>query len=211
MNLGLGNLIELKRYLLAGSLVGGADYDRAITAIGKGVAGLFNKHCNRVFERAAGAVDQFSADRRLWITRRYPIETIASIEQRDTMQGGWVALTLNDVIMNRDDAVGIIKFGAVQGSHQSEMRLTYTGGYWFDSTEADPPSEVPPGGATLLPGDVKEAWYLQCAEVWEKKDKLGTSITGSGGATFVAQLLAGLTLVPLVKEKLAGYIRYQVT
>lgn len=209
MNLGLGNLIELKRYLLAGSLVVGTDYDAAITSIGKGVAKLFDKYSARIFERAVGTTDQCSADRRVWIVRRYPLESVASVEQRDSMTGGWQALTVNDVILNRDDGIGLLKFGAMQGTHLSQLRITYTGGYWFDTSEDG--SGVLPVGATQLPDDVKEAWLMQCAEVWEKKDKLGTGITGSGGATFVAQLLAGLEMVPMVKSMLYGYTRYQLT
>jgi len=209
MNLGLGNLIELKRYLLVTpGLVAGTDFDAAITAIGKGVAKLFDKSCVRSFERVVGAVDQCSADRRIWIVRKYPLESIASVEQRDSMAGGWQALTVNDVILNRDDGIGLLKFGAMQGTHLSQLRITYTGGYWFDTSEDG--SGVVPVGATQLPDDVKEAWFLQCAEVWAKKDKLGKSIT-KDDTTFVSQLLMSLDLVPLVEQTLNGHMRYQLT
>jgi hypothetical protein len=208
MNLGLGNLIELKRYLLAAGVVASIDFDAAITAIGKGVARLFDRHCNRIFERGDNITEEFSADRRVWITKRFPIELISSIEQRDTSGVPWTGLVVENTILQRDDKAGIIKFGSTQGTHLSQMRLTYSGGYWFDTTEDG--SGVMPAGATLLPEDVKLAWFIQCAEVWNKKDKLGKNIT-KDDATFVSQLLMSLDFVPQVKAILNGHVRYQLT
>jgi hypothetical protein len=208
VNLGLGNLIELKRYLLAAGIVASSDFDAAITAIGKGIARLFDRHCNRDFERVAGAEDEFSADRRVWVCRRFPVESITSVHQQDDVATGFVALTVNDVILNRDLKAGLIRFGSIQGNHLSQLKVTYTGGYWFDTTEDG--SGVQPAGSTLLPEDVKLAWFIQCAEVWNKKDKLGKNIT-KDDTTFVSQLLMSLDFVPQVKAILNAHIRYQLT
>lgn len=207
MNLGLGNLIELKRQLLTAGIVGEATYDTLITGIGQGVAGMFDQFCNRGFERIVGEVEDVTADRRYWCLRRFPVETVTTVEQRDDVAQGWVALTVNDVILNRDDKAGLLFFGSLQGTHLSRVRITYTGGYWFDTTEDG--SGVKPGGATDLPKEVKLAWYLQCREVWNKIDRLGLSLVqGEGDKTFVAQMLAGLELLPAVKEILGTYRRF---
>lgn len=210
MNLGLGNLIELKRQLLAAGLVAEDTYDSLITGIGKGVAGMFDQYCNRGLERVAGETDEFSGDRRMWVLSRYPVETVSGVEVRDDMTAGWVAQTVNGVIQQRDDGAGVIWFGEVQGNHLTRLKVTFTGGYWFDTTEDG--SGVMPAGATLLPKDVSLAWYLQCREVWLKIDRLGLSlIQGEGEKNFVSQMLAGLELVPMVKEILGKHVRYQLT
>lgn len=212
MDLGLGNLIELKRRLLPATMLTQTTYDAAVTQIGRGVAGLFEKFCNRQFARLAGAVDQFSGDRTSYITARYPLETITTLEQRDTISTGWVVQSL-DLIINRDDSAGLLQFGAVLGSYLSQCRLTYTGGSWFDTSETDPPSRTPPAGATLLPDDVKEAWFLQCEAEWQVRDKLGTNLLKAGGgeAALLGLSLPGLDLIPIVKTKLAGHRRFQIT
>ena len=207
MNLGLGNLIELKRQLLSAGQLAEATYDTLITGIGQGVAGMFDQFCNRAFERKVAEVEEFSADRRYWCLRRFPLESITAVEQRDDMVGGWVGLVINDVIVQRDDKAGLIKFGAMQGTHLSQVRIEYTGGYWFDTTEDG--SGVKPGGATDLPKDVKLAWYLQCREVWNKIDRVGLALLkGEGDKTFVAQMLQGLEMVPAVKDTLNTYRRF---
>lgn len=209
MNLGLGNLLELKEQLLAVGLVASSEFDTRIAAIGKGVAGQFERYCNRRFERVAGAVDEFSADRRVWVVNRYPIETVTSIAQKDDEATGFVAMD-DDLILIRDDKAGLVKFGGMLGSHLSQVRITYTGGYWFDTTEDG--TGVMPAGATALPDDLKLAWYLQCQEVWMKGDRLGQNISGDKTNTFVSQLLMALDWVPAVKQMLnAGYVRNQIT
>lgn len=208
MNLGLGNLIELKRQLLAAGLVAEDTYDSLITGIGKGVAGMFDQFCNRGLERVAGETDEFSGDRRMWVLSRYPVETVSGVEVREDMTEGWVAV--NEVIQQRDDAAGVIWFGEIQGIHLTRLKVTFTGGYWFDTTEDG--TGVMPAGATALPKDVSLAWYLQCREVWLKIDRLGLSlIQGEGEKNFVSQMLAGLELVPMVKEILGKHVRYQLT
>lgn len=207
MNLGLGNLIELKRQLLPGSLVPSSEYDSNIAAIGKGVAALFDQECNRKFARVAGEKDEFTADRRSWVLTRYPIEAVTTVERRDDMAGGWLGLTINDVILQRSDAAGILQFGAMQGIYLARLRVTYTGGFWFDASEDA--TDVQPVGSTALPGDLKEAWYLQCREVWNKIDRQGRNVAEGEVTTFVSQMLMQLNFVPQVEGILKSYVRYQ--
>ena len=79
MNIGLGNLTELKGQLLAASLRADTNYDGVITGIGLGVANLFDQYCNRTFGRTVGMMDTFSADRRHWYLRAFPVETITAV------------------------------------------------------------------------------------------------------------------------------------
>lgn len=208
-NLGLGNRAELKAQLLAPSLVAETDLNGVIDAVGLGVAGLLETACNRKFERTVAAQDIFTADRKTWILQRYPIETVSAIEQRDDLAGGWTTLVVNDTIANQLDLAGLLFFASLLGTELSQIRVTYTGGYWFDMTEDS--TGVMPGAATLLPKDLRMAWYLQCREVWNKIDRLGTGIVSGENATFVSQMLMNLDLLPAVKGLLQKYVRYQMT
>ncbi len=209
-DLALGNLIELKRRLLPATLLTQTTYDETITAIGRGVAGLMDKKCNRKFARSTAAQDQFSADRLSYVVERFPVESITTIEIRDNIDAGWVTQD-SSLILNRDDAAGLIHFGTIIASHLAQVRLTYSGGYWYDTAETE--DTALPSGATRVPYDVKEAWYLQCESVWQVRDKLGTNIlsAGGGGGALLGMSLPGLDLIPMVKQILGGHQRFQMT
>lgn len=206
MDLGLGNLITLKRHLLAASLQAGTTYNTVIADLGKGVAKQFDKHCNRLFARAASGTDEFSADRGHWITRRYPIESVSAVDIRSDIVTGWVSQTVNNVITNRDDGAGLLFFGGQLGYAQAVVRVTYTGGYFIETDEGE--ATAVPAGATAIPDDVTLAWKLQCREVWNKFDKLGAGISQ---APDVSTVLANLKLIPQVEAMLALHRRLQIT
>ena len=211
MNLGLGNLNELKRHLLAVTMQGQTTYDITIAMIGRGIAAQFGRHCNRRFERTVDAQAEFTADRDHYYLPCYPVETITSIEQRDNMTDGWKPLSI-DVILNRGDESGLISFGpgASLGYWSSRIRVTYTGGYWFETLE---PGETgyptaQPAGSTVLPADLRLAWLLQCGRVWELMDKLGTNIDPEQAAS---KSLADLELLPEVKQVLEVHRRLMLS
>jgi hypothetical protein len=208
-NLGLGNRIELKRHLLSPDLVTRTTWDARIDAIGLGVALAFDKHCNRKFERLAGATDLFHSERWFWVLERYPVETITAIDQRTDLAAGWVSEgTVNSVLQQWSETSGVVQFPSIFGTSISETRITYTGGYWFDTAETEDTAQ--PAGSTKLPGDVKEAWFIQCKKVWEVYDPLGKGIAAEVGGPKTLTL-AGLELVPLVNDMLAGHIRMNIS
>lgn len=63
-----------------------------------------------------------------------------------------------------------------------------------------------PAGSTAVPDDLKLAWLLQCEAIWAKMDKNGLSM--SPGVEANAASLAGLQLLPEVKEMLRAYTRH---
>jgi hypothetical protein len=210
MDLGLGNRTELKRHLLAASLVNGVAYDKTIEAIGKGVAAQFDRFCNRRLARAVGDTFTFYADRTQVVLPRYPVEAVTAIAQKDDEATGFVALD-STVMLSVGRENGLVQFGAKLGTYLSQIRITFTGGWYVVTQEESETgySEAVPSGATALPADVKLAWLQQCARVWELRDKLGTGITKAGGdATFVAQTLGAIELIPQVKEILNAHRRF---
>ena len=208
MDLGLGNLAELKARLLPASYTQ-TGFDTVIAQIGRGVASMFDGYCNRSFGRVAGEKDYFTGDRFTWIVNRFPLEVVTTLEVRDSLDAGWVVQS--GLIINQQESAGLIQFGAALGNHYSQVRLTYTGGYWYDTTEDN--TGTLPTGATQLPNDIKEAWFLACENVWLLRDKLGAKLVGggSGASNLLGLSLPGLDFPPLVKAILDGYMRYQIT
>lgn len=207
-NLGLGNLADLKTHCLQAAAGADTQWDDVFAGLGKGAAKAMQNFCNRDFERSTAVVDEFTADRAYWITRRHPIESVVSIHQRDSMAEGWIALTVNDVIVNRGDDRGLLEFGTVLGTHESRIKVTYAGGYWFDTAEDY--STALPSGATRVPDDLKLAWLTQVNAWFLKRDKLNL-IAAAGAnpeAGAMVAALAGRALEPEVALMLQPFRRY---
>jgi hypothetical protein len=202
MDIGLGNLTELKGQLLAASLRNDTNYDAVITAIGLGVAAQFDKYCNRKLARLVGDFDQFRADRRHYYLKRYPVEAIASAQRQDTLTDGWQTLAVTDLIQQWNLEIGYISFIALQGYEFSQLMVTYTGGFWYDTTENE--TGVMPSTAAPVPADIKLAWYLQCQNVWRQWDKLGNQIAAAPERQTSDQTLQ---LAPAVRELLDDHRR----
>jgi len=202
MNIGLGNLIELKRHLLPASHVAGAAYDAPVIAVGKGVAAAFERRCNRKFSRVVGDLMTLPGDREMVYVSRYPLEVVSKVELQSNATTGFVEVV--EAVSNFNAASGLVYFGSQMGNWSDVIRVTYTGGYWFDIDELG--ETAMPEGATAVPDDLKLAWYLQCRRVWESLDKQGARLAAIGSAG--AGSLMDLSLVPEVSEILLRYVRY---
>jgi hypothetical protein len=195
MDLGLGNLITLKRHLLSPAMQLQSDFDVVIADLGKGLAGQFEKFCNRSFARVASGTAEFSGDRDSVYLPRYPIESITKVETKASELTGWLEVTTQAVQQIKETS-GWLYFGGMLGDWTTRVRVTYTGGYWYDTSEAE--TTVIPVGATALPHDLKMAWALQARITWAGVDKLGNSIARG------AQKMPELAPLDLVVERLLG-------
>lgn len=217
MNCGLSNLFTLKQHLLADALRPLTDYDVVIQDIGQGAADVIENECNRKFARACGATQIFQLDRRSFVVERYPLEAVTKIETRAKQSGEWIEQDLDSFVSNISLNAGIIYLGegADPDAYTGQARITFTGGYWFETLEPKGeegyPSEMPEG-ATALPRDLKLAWLTLCRLVWQAIDKTGVDVTKTGsGSQFVSGSLAGMELPPMVKLTIAQYQVMQVT
>ena len=205
MNAGFSNLKKLKGELLLPADFAKPDNDAFIAALGLGVAAMFDSFCGRKFQRLENAVDQCSADRSFFVARWYPIESIASVEVRRDFATGFVAETGQPYNIN--EQTGMIYFGAILGLLSDTVRITYTGGYWWDTEETTPATM--PEGATALPEDLRAAWVMQCRWFWERR-----SITDRAKAGFSEAIadkgFAGVEedLLLSVRNVLATYRRF---
>lgn len=208
MNAGLSNLATLKLHLLPGTMQSDTRFDSVLTDIGRGVAAAMDKFCNRKFARAADDTFEFPTARDFVILPRYPVQSVASVQLRYSVAEGWQ--TFAEAVINRDDSAGIVYFGYHLGSRWTQGRITFTGGFWFEDKEpADggyPTTQ--PNSSTALPADLRLAWLLQCAHVWDSKDRLGVGLTEKPKEQ---SALITLELAPQVKQMLSGFIRYAIS
>lgn len=157
MNAGLSSLAVLKAALLPAGLVASTDYDAILLAVGKGVAGQMERHCNRLFQRVVDDVFECTADRAHVSLPRYPVESISEVALRETLTAGFVAQA--DAIENQSLAAGMVYFGAELGGWMDRLRITYTGGYWFPDAASDVGTGAvrDQGSIALSPGDESAA------------------------------------------------------
>jgi len=208
MNAGLSNLATLKGYLLPGTMQSDTQFDAKLALIGLGVAGLMETFCNRLFAYAAGDTVIFTGDRPHFYLPRYPFVSVAAVEMRYFDTDGWTAIDGQPIQTN--PGTGLIQFGFEVGRRPLQVRVTYTGGYFYEtkeSTDIGYPTAVP-SGATALPATVQLAWLTQCAEHWNKSDKLGAGLISEPDREAAT---GALKLSPGVREMLQPFIRYQLT
>jgi hypothetical protein len=213
MNAGLSNLATLKAWLLPESLRAATDYDAQILAIGLGIAGQLESFCNRKFARVEDATCETSANRSHVSLDRFPIEQVTTIEVRESLADGWVDQgTINEVVENISAEAGLVGFGvALSALPTSRLRVTFTGGFFWEQLEPDDVGypTAQPDGSTALDDTVRLAWLLQCEHVWAQRDKLGLAI-GKAASEIYGGALAKIELLPAVREKLAGKIRFSL-
>lgn len=152
---GLSTLAHLKSRILpeAAAAIDETTYDAALTQLGLAAAARMERHCNRSFARAVAAADEFSASCQSVTLRRYPVESIASVQLKDTS----LALSTCEVDYSLAAAAGVVDFPATPGTASERLVITYTGGYWLDPLT----TETLPAGATALPDDLLETWLAE--------------------------------------------------
>lgn len=206
MNAGFSNLETLKGQLLTERLRATVDYDGVISELGVGVAGAFERLCGRSFGRVVDDAWETRGMACSFVLPRYPVESITALEVRDGLNA-WEALVVSDVVSAANLQAGVVQLAAPLGGPFTAVRWTYTGGYWWEqleSIEAGYPS-AQPAGSTALPDAIRLAWFLQCAEVWNKMDRTGSGILA---APDVKSKLQSLEIVPQVREVLRSFVRY---
>jgi hypothetical protein len=197
---------------------GDMSFDPHILSIGLGMAGLFDSICNRRFAYAENTQHVFTGDRPHYYLRNFPVVSVARVEMRYFLADAWADITGQPISWNPE--TGLLHFGYTLGRNPLQVRVTWTGGYWWPTLEpSDPgapgtlPAAVQNSGALgmseyLLPDVIKQAWLLQCQYVWANRDKLGYGLVDEAGK---AEKLSTLEVVPLVRTMIEPYRRYQLT
>jgi hypothetical protein len=218
MNAGLSNLDKLKKALLGNGLAADPQFDIAIKAIGLGMAGLCETFCNRQLAYLENDTLIFSGDRSHYYLPRFPIVSVDKVEMRYFIADDWTDITGQPISWNPE--TGLLHFGYTLGRNPLQVKVTYTGGFWYEMLEPDDdtyPSDLPTAITDnqqlearkfRLPDTLQSAWLLQCQEVWNKRDKLGM---GMADVPDKQVSLERLALIPIVKQMLQPFVRYQLT
>lgn len=204
MNAGLSNLATLKAHLLTPALAASTDYDARIATVGAAMLGLFEQHTGRRITRKVGDTLTLPGGRTVFVLPRLPVESISAIEYREKSSDAWTACT--EDLDYYDAESGVVHLTQPPVSNRGQLRVTWTGGYWFEQAEpADSgyPTTMPEG-ATALPAELQAAWLLQCAHAWRVIDQLGTAISEEPAKAALPQI----DLVLSVAQQLARWRVY---
>lgn len=188
----LDTLDNLKTFILPLSLQGKDSYDELLTMIGSGVAARFDQHCNRSFAHVSGDTYETNGDREILVLPRYPIESVDQVEFLDSYGDDWTVES--GAVDSVDARSGLVQLCGSLGDYKSRIRLTYTGGYWFDTVGG----QSQPAGSTALPEHIRSAWMTQCKVLFESLDVTGTSLSSD---KYVSRI-AHYDLVPEVANML---------
>lgn len=195
LSAGFQTLDDLKARLMPAAGADETEWDAKLAAVGLAVAQAFGRYCDRAFDRAVDAVDEFAARATAWTLRRYPVESISAMALVDR-DGGTAAYDVADArLMKRS---GLLEIPYFIGSEDQHLRITYTGGYWLDDGGAQP------AGSTALPADVIEAYVAQ-AQHWAELRGIFSDAAMREGDDRGA--LATLALLPAVRTLLNPYRR----
>lgn len=145
-------LATLRARLLPADMSDDTSHDADITAIGQGVAAMFDRITGRELKRNAAAKHETPAGNESIVLKSYPVESITSV----SLVRGTTTTVITDAVAALQKASGIVDFGGAIGTHLDRMEVVSAGGYWCDA------GDTMPTGATPLPDDLLQAWYLQC-------------------------------------------------
>jgi len=204
MNAGLSSLATLKKHLLGEAIRASTEFDDVIKDIGLGAAELCENHCNRKFAYVVGEQQIISGDREHYYLPRFPLVSVASVETRYQQNDVWTLQPDQPFQINLQS--GLVEFLANISPRPGQIRITWTGGYWYDTTEDN--TGVQPNSSTALPAALKLAWLTQCRAMWQAVDRLGTDLADKKADNTA---LNALELLPAVKSMLNAFIRYQLT
>lgn len=198
MNCGLSNLDTLRKAVAAFTGQALTVDDSFLQTLGHAALGMFERHCNRRFVFTAGAVETCSADRCHWTVQRYPILSVTSVE---FIPWGGDASAMDTEPQSERTESGIVFFSGTLGGWQDEIRLTYSGGYHVEFAEPEDnayPTTVVEG-ATVLPGDLQAAFFMQVGAMYRALS--ATSKEQAAAPADAPEMPAHVTAV------LDGYIR----
>lgn len=213
MNAGLCNLATLRRHLLGASLGDDRTHDEVLLAIGLGVAAMFEQRTGRRFGYVEEDTIEVTGDRSHFILPRYPIVEVTEVAFRASDAETYAVQTGQP--WRSHNAAGIIHFGGELGSFDSYLRITWTGGFFWETLEPDEegyPSAAPDPAPVALPADLLAAFLIHCRTVWQTLDKTGMDILKTGSSSqFVTGSLGMLDFAPQVTQTLTDYRRYQLS
>lgn len=205
MNAGLANLLTLKRHLLPDSWQTETQLDDILLDLGRGVAAQFEGACGRKWLRTVGDTQDAPGNVALIQLERYPVEGSPTITIRYMNDAAFTdsATDWIDQTMNEN---GIVQLMGAPATYRDRLRVTFTGGYWWDQSEDQ--TDVQPVGSTAVPADLLLAWLQQCKHVFAESEMISRRALASSQEQADANKAGGaLALLPAVKAMLKPFCR----
>lgn len=157
MNAGLSSLRKLKQAVLPDSMRESAMWDDTLVSLGLGVAEVIERHLDRRLAWLVTDIMESDAQRTVISLPRYPVASITAVEMQSTPTGAWEDIIGS--VARFPKVTGLVLFRSPPGDESSTLRVTWSGGYWWDTNE-DGGGEQPEG-STLLPPALFTAWAMQ--------------------------------------------------
>lgn len=203
MNAGLSSLTKLKQAILPDSMRASAMWDDTLLALGLGVADAIETHLDRRLARVVGDTVECDAQRIFVSVPRYPVSVFTALEMQSTPTGTWEDISGQATRYLKKE--GMILFRTPPGDEHATLRVTFTGGLWWD-TEEDASGTLP-DGATALPAALFSAWAMQVQAQCNALDLFGAQ-SGKDVLGSASNLLTNAeSFIPAVKQMLAPFRR----
>jgi len=166
LDAGFSTLDYLKSRILPDAGIEETQWDTALGKLGLSIAARMQAHTARRFERGTAHVDEFSAWNLSVTLKSYPVETIASVQIRET-DGTLTTQAASTYAL--DKGAGLLTFYTVPGTRLERIVVTYAGGFWLDPLTG----ATLPTGATALPDDLLETWISEIQIEAEARNLFG--------------------------------------
>lgn len=204
MNAGLSSLAKLKTAVLPDSMRSSAMWDDTLVALGLGVAEAIEQHLDRRLAWMVGDTVESDAQRVIISVPRYPVTEFTAVDLQATPTSFWE--NIGGLVTRYAKSSGLVCFGRPPGDEASTIRVTWSGGFWWDTEEEGGGEQ--PEGSTLLPAALFSAWAMQVQAHCNAMDifgaQAGKEILGSASNL----LVNAEALIPAVVTMLKPFRRF---
>lgn len=181
-----------------------AMWDDTLVALGLGVADAIETHLDRKLGWAVGDIAMCDAQRIFVSVPRYPVSVFTAVEMQTTPTGAWE--DISDQVTRFMHSAGMVLFRVTPGSESATIRVTSTGGFWYD-TDEEGNGEMP-SGATALPASIFTAWAMQVQAQCNALDLFGAQ-SGKDVLGSASNLLTNAAaFIPAVVTMLKSFRRF---
>lgn len=181
-----------------------AMWDDTLVALGLGVADAIESHLDRKLARVVDDTSECDAQRIFVSVPRYPVTAWTAVEMQTTPTGTWE--DISGQVSRYMSHAGLVLFQTAPGAESATIRITSTGGFWWD-TDEEAAGEMPEG-ALPLPPALFTAWSMQVQAQCNALDLFGAQ-SGKDVLGSASNLLTNAdAFIPAVVTMLKPYRRF---
>lgn len=204
MNVGFSSLTKAKALLLPAATRTNPMWDDQIITLGLTVAELIEGHCARKLAWVEGDTFETEANRIVISVPRYPVIEWTALEMQTEPGATWE--DVSDSILRYEAASGLLHFRTPPGDVSQTLRVTFMGGFYWDTTEDA--TGTAPEGAPALPNVFLSAWTLQMQAIAQAMDLFGAAAGKPQSKGNENTRLPLAELLPIVQTMINPYRRF---